>query len=192
MQLAYTRNLVPGIPGTPFGLYNELTIVSYPAGVAGILPGTAVEVSSTGLLFPLKDAGTAGSFVPALVGVALNDPMMENSYPPGSGTSVVTFGGYALGQMVPVVRKGRVFVIFDGTGSWPQMGSVNVWHSSTGANLQGVFTLHATQTTAGAEIDTLVSGVVGIRPELSGTFTDGFGQSIITGIVELNLPGVSL
>ena len=190
MQLSYTRDLVPGLPGMPFGEWNELSIVSYPAG-AVIQPGIAVEVSA-GLLYPLKDATTGGAFAPKLVGVSLRDPMMENSYPPAAGTAVVAFAGYQIGQPVPVVRRGRVFVQTDNVGAWPEMGTVNVWHSSTGANAQGVFTLTAVSAVAGAEIDALVAGVVGIRPEFAGSFTNGFGLATLTAIVELNLPSVQL
>jgi hypothetical protein len=190
MQLAYTRNLVPGMPGMPAGEYNDLYIVSYPAG-ATIQPGIAVEVIS-GLVYPLKDSGTTSSFLPALIGVAMFDPAMENSYPPGSGTTPVTFGGYLVNQLVPICRKGRVWVQTDAGGTWPELGAVNVWHSSDGTHLQGVFTMSATATTAGAEIDTLLSGVVGVHAGAAGSFTDGFGQTIKTAIVELNLPGAAL
>jgi hypothetical protein len=188
MQLAYTRDLVPGVPGMPYQDWNSLTIVSYPAG-AVIQPGVAVELVS-GLLYPLKDAGTTTTFLPKMVGVAMFDPVGgENSYPPATGTNVVSFAGYAVGQMVPVARKGQVWVQTDAGGTWPEFAAVNVWHSSDGTHNQGVFTMTAPSATAGAEIDALGAGVLGVHPAKAGTYTDGFNQSIKVAVVELNLPG---
>src|SRR6185312_2152499 len=178
MQLSYTRDLVPGVPGMPFGNYNELTIVSYVAG-ATILPGQAVEYNTTdGLIYPLKDSGTTSSFTPKLVGVAMWGPVSgENGYPPATGTNVVSFAGYAAGTPVPVARKGKVFALSDGGGTLAEWVQPNVWHSSTGADLQGVFTFSAAATTAGHEID-VCPGVLAIHKEFSGSFTDGFGQTV--------------
>lgn len=190
MQLAYTRDLVPGLPGMPYSDWNDLFIVD---GIAGavIQPGVAVELIS-GLLYPLKDAGTTSSFLPAMVGVALRDPAMENSYPPATGTNVVSFAGYQVGQPVPVCRRGRVWVQTDNGGTWPDMAAVRVWHSSDGTHNQGVFTMTAASATAGAEIDLLLSGVVGIKASDAGAFTDGFGQTVNVAVLELNLPSVQL
>jgi predicted RecA/RadA family phage recombinase len=193
MQLAYTRDLVPGLPGMIFGEWNEAQIVDYVAG-ATILPGQAVEFNtSDGLIYPLKDTGTTTTFLPKLVGIALRDPVGgENSYPPATGTNVVSFAGYAAGQPVPVCRKGKVFALFDGGGTLAEWVAPNVWHSSTGADLQGVFTFSATATTAGHEIDTMLAGVLAIHKEFSGSFTDGFNQTVKVLVVELNLPSVQL
>lgn len=190
MQLAYTRDLVPGVPGMPFGSWADLVITD---GIAGavILPGQLVEYNaSDGLLYPLKDSGTTSSFTPKLVGVAMFDPVGgENSYPPATGTGVVSFAGYQVGQPVPVARRGQVFAQYDGGGTVAEYVSPNVWHSSDGTHSQGVVTFTATQTTSGAEIDALPAGVICRHKEFCGSFTDGFNQSIKVVVLELNLPG---
>jgi hypothetical protein len=188
-QLAVTAAAVPGVPGMPFMTWNDIRVRHYVAG-ATIQPGTLCEIVS-GKAYPCKDSGTTTTFLPALLGVAMFDPAMENSYVTTGGTTEATFPGYAAKAMVPFAFYGEVWVQCDVTTSWPDMGVVNIKHSSTGANDQGVFTTTAAQTTAGNEIDALESNIRGVRSELAGTFVDGFNQSVITAVVMLNLPGGS-
>ena len=188
-QLAVTAAAPPGLPGTPFTAWGDNRYRHYVAG-ATIQPGTLCEIVS-GKAYPCKDAGTAGSFLPALLGVAMFDPAMENSYVTTGGTTEATFPGYAAKAMVPFCYSGEVWVQCDVTTSWPDMGVVNVWHSSNNTYNNGVFTTTAAQTTSHQEIDALEASIRGVRAEVAGTFLDGFNQSIITAVVMLNLPGGS-
>jgi len=188
-QLAVTSACVPGVPGMPFSAWNDVRIRHYVAG-AVIQPGTLCEVSSSKAQ-AVQDAGTGASFLPTLLGVAMFDPAMENSYVITGGTTEATFPGYQIKAMVPFAYYGEVWVQCDVTTSWPDMGVVNVWHSSNGTFNQGVFTTTAAQTTSHQEIDALESNIRGVRSEVAGTFVDGFNQSVITAVVMLNLPGGS-
>jgi hypothetical protein len=175
----------------PFQSWSDIRFRHYVAG-ATIYPGTLCEIVSA-KAYACKDAGTTTTFLPALLGVAMFDPAMENSYTIANlnTTNEATFPGYATKAMVPFCYYGEVWVQCDVTTSWPDMGVVNVWHSSDGSFNQGVFTTTAAQTTLHQEIDALEANIRGVRSELAGTFTDGFNQSIITAVVMLNLPGAS-
>lgn len=197
-QLSYPLTGNPGQPGQMFD--NERSGADIVQAIAGavIPPGVLVElvsVSGAWLLFPLKDATTGASFKPLLIGVSLMDVLgAEQSYTPyavpnsGAGSS---FAGYPVGKMVPVLRRGRIWTKWDGnTGTalpYP-MGAMQVWHSSTGANPQGVVTTLAASVTVGAEIDALPSGVQFYDPrEMSGTYTDAFGTMSSIVVLEVNL-----
>jgi hypothetical protein len=111
-----------------------------------------------------NDAGTGGSFLPKSVGIAMCNPLgTEESYLPGAVPNAgvgATAVGWLKGQKIPIMRRGRIWVLGDGGGTPLIFGAINVWHSSTGANLQGVFTFSAVSTTVGAEIDICPNVVV--------------------------------
>lgn len=187
MQTTFNVSPPSGMPGMPFdnGFVDGR---SFPALVA-IPFGVLCElVLSNGNYFaqPLQDTGTAGSFTPVLAGVSRYNAQRENALPNFSGSA--GGGAYKAGEMVPFARRGRIWVQFDGTGTWPEYATPHVWHSSTGANPQGVFTMHATQTTVGAEIDNAPAGVLGIEAALAiASYTDGFGNTLSAAVVSLNL-----
>jgi hypothetical protein len=84
-------------------------------------------------------------------------------------------GGYAAGDVVCVMRKGRIYAQI--TGSAPgELVAANINHSSTVATDRGKLTTTATSAGAGTEI----SALEGCRFVKSGP--SGLGQ------VELNLP----
>jgi hypothetical protein len=204
-QTAYNIEPPIAVPGMPFSPASSNVVESRPALV--FVPfGVAVElVVSGGIEYvqPLQDSGTGGSFTPAFYGVSIFDPAREQALPslgvnPGG---VAGPAGYAAGEMVPVMRSGTVHVQTDGEASswaatWPSLGQVRVWHSSTGASqsfgpAQGVFTMLAVSTTAGAEIDPLPTSCLGRDPSRVQSYTNGFGATFNTALVELNLPGTT-
>ena len=66
---------------------------------------------------------------------------------------------------------------------------MQVVHSSTGANPQGVVTTKAVSATVGFEIDLLPAGCQFYDPRLqSGTYTDPFGTTRSTVVMNVNLP----
>ncbi len=201
-QLYYNLEPIIGVPGMPFSPAQSNVVESRPALVA-IPFGVAVEiVISNGAEFvqPLQDSGTTSSFLPALYGVSIYDPAREQSLPvlgvnPGG---IQTAAGYAAGEMVPVMRSGTIYVLTDSAteqsswaSAWPSLGQVSVWHSSTGANFQGVFTMLAASATAGAEIDLLATSIIGRDPGRQQTYTNGFGATFSIAVVEINLPGTT-
>lgn len=85
-------------------------------------------------------------------------------------------GGYQIGEMVPVLRVGQVWVDFVGTGA-TELEDAKVSHSSTVTTDRGKFTDAASSATATTE----VSSVVGKFRGAKATAT--------LALVELNLPG---
>jgi len=156
--------------------------------------GVAVEFKSDGTVQPVQD--THANWPPPaatpFAGVTIYDPVaVEMNYtrfavpPSGAGTSVV---GYLKGMAVPILRRGRMWMAFDGGGTLVKFGTPNLWHSSDGTNLQGVATFSAIVTTAGAEIEAAPTGLTVWDPEgLSGSYTDAFNVTTKMLGVSLNL-----
>ena len=185
-QTVYNTYAAPGLPGqwADDGSHDS---VSFPAAVA-VPFGVLCELVVTGGVTycqPVSDATTGGSFTPTVGGVSLYDAMREQNYV-NLGAAAGN-GGYKIGEMVPLARRGRVFVQWDGGGTWPSYGAVNVRHSSTGANPQGVFTKTAVSTTVGNEIDVAPAGITGIMPENSAQYASNLSGTIGVAIVSLNL-----
>lgn len=92
-----------------------------------------------------------------------------------------TTPGYRAGQVIQIMRNGYIWVLGDGGGTALQTGAINVRHSSTGANPQGVFTFTAASTTAGNEIDVAPSCSIFNPNALGGAgglaVTDPFGNT---------------
>jgi hypothetical protein len=199
-----TYNIEPpiAVPGMPFSPATSDVVESRPAlSFCGF--GIAVElVTVNGIEYvqPLQDSGTTTDFTPELFGVVVFDPAREQDLPslgvnPGG---VDGLAGYAANEMVPIMRSGQIYVLTDSAteqaswaNPWPPLGQVNVWHSSTGAHFQGVFTMLAPSTTAGAEIDNCPTSIIGRTPSRQQTYTNGFGATFSIAVVELNLPGTT-
>lgn len=197
-------NLTPN-PAQPGQLLSNdrsmLRVRTVPAGVVipfGVLCETFAASNGQLLARPVQDSGTAGSFLPALVGISMMDVFAaEMGYIPYAvppSTTGMSVTGYPVGFSVPFVVVGGVWGAWDGnTGvALPANGGIQVWHSSTGANPQGVFTTKPAQTTAGAEIDGPFAYVQVWDPFIkSGAYTDSFGNVIDIVALNINLPGHS-
>ena len=200
-QLSYS--IGPGV-GTAGMLYgnnrSNATIVTAIAG-AIIPPGAMCElILSSGqyVAVPLQDTGTAGSFLPKLVGVAVLDSVMaEQGYQaytvPNTGAGS-TFAGYPVGMPVGFLQSGLIWTAWDGnTGTALPLpkGAMQFWHSSNGTHLQGVATTLAASSTTGAEIDTLPTGqAVFYDPrQVSATYTDPWGVSRSAVVMSVNILG---
>lgn len=88
-------------------------------------------------------------------------------------------GGYQIGDMVPLLRKGRIWVDFVGTGA-TELEDAKYKHFSVTATDRGKFTDAASAAGADAEVSSIV-----------GKFRDrpaGPGGSPAIACVELNLP----
>jgi hypothetical protein len=197
-------NLEPpiAVPGMRFSPAPSDVIESRPALVACPF-GVAVEIALVnGIEYvqPLQDTGTTTTFLPKLYGAVIFDPAREQAL----ATPGVNPGGisgvaqYAAGETVPVLRSGCMYVLTDSAteqaswaNPWPSLGAVNVWHSSTGANFQGVFTQLAPSATVGAEIDALPTSIIGRDPSRQQTYTNGWGSAFSVAIAEFNLPGTT-
>ncbi len=199
-QTIYNLTPNPGQPGQP--LSNDrfaMKVRCVPAGVVipfGVLCETYTASNGQLLARPVQDTQTAGSFNPPLAGISMLDVVaVEMGYvpyavPPSTSFSGAT--GYPVGYSVPFVSSGGIWGSWDGnTGvALPLNGGIQVWHSSTGANPQGVFTTKAAQTTAGAEIDGPFAYVQVFDPfAKSGAYTDSFGNVIDIVMLQIDLPG---
>jgi hypothetical protein len=203
-QTNYSLGPNPGVPGKVWDLSALRTgdIVSFVAGI--LIPfGVMVELNSTGKLQPVQDinanwppTGTVAGT--SLAGVSVWDPegVMQDflgsapTVPPTGGGS--STAGYPKGFRVPVLRRGRIWVQYDNTGTATRIGAVNVWHSSDGTHAQGVFTFAAPATTAGAEVSVAPVSFEFWNPENTtatiGSFTDAFGNVVGMAVVNVNLP----
>jgi hypothetical protein len=200
-QTTYNLTPNPAQPGQMLSNDRSASAIrTVPAGVVipfGVLCEIYAASNGQALARPVQDSGTAGTFLPNLVGISLLDPFaVEQSYVtyavPAS-TSGSTMVGYPIGYSVPFVYRGGIWGSWDGnTGVALGLGAgIQVWHSSTGANPQGVFTTKAAQTTAGAEIDGPLPYLQIWDPFLkSGAYTDSFGNVIDIVALQINLPNL--
>jgi hypothetical protein len=200
-QTVYNRDAVFGIPGQPFSSGFADWIESRPALTAmNINFGTLVElvvVSGKEYVQMVQSATTGGTAFAKAFGVSMYDPAREQALPalsPSTGIAGNAF--YAPGEPVPIMRRGTIWVLTDGAAAWsgalwPSLGAVNAWHSSTGVDLQGVFTMKAAQTTAGHEIDIVPTTIIGRESEKVQTYTNAWGAVFNVAVVELNAPGAT-
>lgn len=141
--------------GQPFQVSNQIGVIYYIA---------VATSASTSAVMTAKFTGTGAAGLTATLVQA------------GSSTK-----GYRAGQIIQIMRNGYIWALGDGGGTATQTGPINVRHSSTGANPQGVFTFTAASTTAGNEIDIAPSCSV-FNPTLQGgtgglVVTDPFGNT---------------
>ncbi len=178
IQGQQTVNQFPAyaLPGQLADLaYNE--IHSFPANEV-IQPGRAVEIASDG--FSVQQCQqTSTTFAP--VGVSILVQAREQA---GSvGLTAYGIGGpqYNIGDMVPVLMRGRIYAEWKGT-TQTAFGMPNAYHSSTLAADRGKFTDAATSSGAGVEIAN-AGHQFRVRESLPGT-----GNIVL---LDVNLPGAA-
>lgn len=197
-QTAYNRDAVYGVPGQPFSSNAPDVIESRPALVA-IQFGVLLEIvisNSIECVQPVQDVHSAWATA-TIFGVSVFDPAREQALPaisPSTGLPGTT--QYAIGEQVPVMRKGLIWVLTDGSAAWsgtkwPYLSAPNVWHSSDGTHNQGVFTMAATVTTAGQEIDTCPTTIIGRYQGRAQTYSNNWSSTFNVAVVELNAPGTT-
>lgn len=129
----------------------DLVIDSYPANEA-IAPGLVVVLSADGIHCELpKTAGALATSGPgSIIGIAAYKAMAPTQNP------IVTPTGYQIGDIVQVVRRGRVWASFSGTGPVTDSQVLNVRNPSTGTiTTRGMVTDAATSTVAGSEVSVM-------------------------------------
>lgn len=182
---------------------------SIPAAVSGTVTltqnSTAITFSAAqsfpaGTTFVFSDSPGVPYFLSKTIAAAtaavLTTPYLGAG---GAGKTTVSSGlasvapGLKAGRVGAFMRKGRIWVAGDGGGTALLTGAaINLVHSSTGANPQGVFTFTAVQTTVGNEID-VAPGCVVWQPNGSGSTgatvssTDSMGNTFVTYPVEINV-----
>jgi hypothetical protein len=157
-QTTYSTDLSVALPGM-LADNGDKDIVAYPSA-EDIPPGRQCVLNSEGKLELPQDTSYA-------------KPVGVSCY-----LSAAPISLYKAGDMVPCVRRGRVWA--ETTGSAPgQLVEANVNHSSTTATHRGKFTTSAVSASAGSEIAD--AGPV--------TFTKAGASGL--AIVECNFPGAS-
>ena len=158
-QTAYTVLPAVGLNGQILDDGFNL-ITSYPASEL-ISVGRLCEVVG-GLL---RMCQTAGANLGNVVGVSAYIGAREP-------------GQFQIGDMVPVLRRGKIFAEWNGT-TQVEFATPNVNHSSTLAVSRGMFTDAVASAVAGSEISVAPTpGLIEVRPTGMAT----------TCLVELNLP----
>lgn len=165
-QTTYTNDNAIAIAGMIADTSDPHTIETFVNGEGSALPA--------GLLVTIKSDGTVelpkatSSTVNAVVGVTVYDA----SAPPG---------GAAIGGLVQVMRKGKIWAQYHGTVP-ANFAAPNVMHASdnTGSELafRGMVTATATSTSAGVEITALGGGILARDQDTADTLV----------VLELNLP----
>lgn len=142
--------------------------------------GRVVELDSTGQKCHLPKLAALGK-----VGGISVYPTTKTPNSVSAANALLNLGGYAAGEEVRVLRKGRIWVETAGTAVGVGVAA-NVMHASTDGSSQlrnrGKVTASATSATAGAEIDALPTG--------NGGFGAPAGSTVPSGLVllEINWP----
>jgi hypothetical protein len=126
---------------------DELTHAVVASGQV-VNPGDVLEMKADG---SVQAAQAVNASPLPIVGVAI---YKDAKQPRGLLEST---NGFQAGEMVPILRKGKVWAKWVGTTRVPG-AALNLSHSSTTAANQGAFTDAATATTAGSEVS-LMAGV---------------------------------
>lgn len=176
--------------GLPVALSGTVSVTNGSASItfstnqtlaAGSLLTFASQPGQVYVLAAAVVAGTAGTLVTAYGGTT--NASTSTTVQPGGSSAV----GWKAGQSVPFLRRGRIWGASDNGGTAVRLGAVNVWHSSTGANPQGVFTYSATSFTVGGEID-VAPGITTWNPDLiAQSYVDPFGNAQTVTAVEINI-----
>lgn len=159
-QTSYSLDNPNVVPGLIIDAGDDVRIEKYIAKEV-INPGNGVELSSDGL--GVQNPQGTGTTVPNFVGVAV----FKDGREPGA---------YAIGDVVPVMRKGRVAVNLVAATTITALGVANLSHSSTISTDRGKFTSAATSGTAGSEVGS-VNAIFRKDPVLTNV-----------GIIEINQP----
>lgn len=177
-QLSYSLDIPVANPGQLADLtVNQ--IESMPAAEA-INPGRLLEVASDGVSCQQVQATSVSTTThyAGAVGVSVQETAREGLGVNNFGT---TSGGtlYNVGDMVPVLRRGTIFMEWKGT-TQTAFGLPNVYHSSTTAADRGKLTDAAGNDGAGTEVSPCPSGIQ-LKKALTGTGS--------IALVSVNFPG---
>ena len=164
VQTAFPINNKAGVPGMLYDKDFSSLIDSKPCGAVALAPGMMVELVA-GVLQIAQ--GTGDPDANPVWGVVMFSDSLEPNPTTGAGE-------YLPGMEVPVLRKGRIWVVLDAAVTVIVPGAVaNFTHSSTGAYSQGLFTTVANSATVGHEISVARAtwwadgGLIGASPSIA-------------------------
>jgi len=156
--------------------YNE--IHSFPAAEV-INPGRVVELASDGL--SCQQVQATGNQAPTALGISVLLTAREGQGPVGVTPFGIQGVTYQIGDMVPVLMRGRIYAEWKGT-TQTALAEPKVYHSSTTATDRGKLTDAAASGTAGSEVS-LTGNQFRVRQALPGS-----GNIVL---VDVNLPGAN-
>lgn len=179
-QLSYSLYPSAAVPGQ-LGDLTSNDIDSAPAAEV-INPGRLLQIASDGVsVQQVQNTSGDTTTPPSSVGVAVLKTAREG----GGATGVTAYGiggvTYAVGEMVPFVRKGRIFAEWKGT-TQTAFGTPRVYHSSTTATDRGKFTDAAAASTAGSEVSPAGSAF---------RLRQAFAGAGSVCLLDVNLPGAA-
>jgi hypothetical protein len=182
----YTTWTVPSTLTGTVNVVNNATGITFSTNQT-LAQGTPVVFSSQpGVQYFIAQAGSATTAYQLTTAYGGPSNGAATTTLPGQGS---TSSGWKAGMVAPFVRRGRIWVAGDASGTAVQYGPINVHHSSTGTNPQGVFTfLAAPVFTAGNEID-VAPGCTVWNPGLgySAQYTDPFGNVFSMYVVSIHI-----
>ncbi len=200
-QTAYNNIPDIAVPGMLADENLDSKVLSFVAAET-IYPGRLCQVDSAGGLHLVNGASNViagndgNSAACQLAGVSILDVAREQLLAAASGSAGNAY--YQSGEMVPVMRKGRVFAAWDNSGTQGIFKTPLVWHpSTTDTNLlRGVFSNTATSSVvAGSEVIACPAEILEVKDCASLTPSRGAGSPVTVGPVtwvcklEINLPG---
>jgi hypothetical protein len=180
----YVQWAVPTVLTGTVSVINNSTTVTFNTNQSLAQGTPVVFTSQPGVEYFIAQAITSATVAQLTVAYSGTTNGSTTTTLPGQGSTNV---GWKQGTAAPFMRRGRIWVAGDASGSAVQYGPVNVHHSSTGANAQGVFTFLAVSPTVGNEID-VAPGCTVWNPGLgyNAQYTDPFGNVFSMYVVELN------
>ena len=185
VEQAYTTWTVPATLAGTVSVANGNAGITFSTNQT-LAQGTAIVFSSQpGVEYFLAQAVSASTLATLTVKYGGTTNGAATTTTPGNGS---TASGWLKGQAVPFMRKGRIWVATDASGSQVQTGPINVWHSSDGTHAQGVFTFLVASATGGAEIDVAPGCLAwNVGKQYSAQYTDPWGNVFSTTPVEINI-----
>ncbi len=173
MQTTHSQDLASAVAGMPGD--GEYEVHSF-AAQTDIPFGRIVVWDNTNKTVALPSATTLGD----VVGVSLYPDLKTPYAGPVGATNAY---GYKAGEMVRVLRKGRVWAETEGTALAP-FARANIRHASTGAAAEhrGKVTASAANVSAGAETTQGPTSIVAYPPPATSTAPAGLV------LLDVNLP----
>lgn len=178
-----TYNLEPSeaSPGQIADL-EDYSIASYPAAEV-ISPGRLLQMASDNVSVKQVQNTSSDTTTPCtkVVGVSV----LKTARAPSESSLSSDPQLYQIGDMVPVMKRGKIFVEWKSSAGAPvgTNSGLNVYHSSTTSTDRGKFTADAAASTSGSEVSPVPNNLVLRAPART---TSGNIQ-----LLEINLPGGS-
>lgn len=188
-QTSYKFPQDVAVPGMLADLNLDSKVLSFPAGEA-IPFGRLCELDTSGNLLLVRGTTAAASNV--LAGISVFDVAREQQLATAGGSAGSGF--YSQSEMVPVLRKGRIFGAWDNSGAQGVFTTPKVNHPSSTdpSGIRGVFSNGTTTTVVGSEITACPAEILMVKDV--SLLTPRRGQAVANGyeyvcLLEVNLPG---